>query len=408
MRGILVDVRRLLVVLPTTFCFVGACSYYDASLLDGAGTGGTSGTGTDAAADSNDSDGGLDALEASPDSPDDSSADAGCVNALPPEPPTVADSGGAISFVVAASMVDFGDLEGSEPTSTGYDLDMRCTCPEANGCLREAWASEDACDGPGGRDNMTGKFLKDLGSLFTGMGSSAWNDRVVQGDWSLLLRVSGYNGLPNDDRVRLDWYIPTPFYALQDGGAVPPAWDGNDTWPISKSCLETPPDGETWNIDDTRFYDDRAYISDGVLVASVGEASIEITKDYILAIVGAFMTAQVVQEEERWVLKNAILAGRWPVQNILSQISHIKDPLFDMYICTDNPAYSQFKANVCSFVDIYSGVGTPTTPCDSVSAGMRFETKSAQLGVLVDAEEQKVFCDPSVDPANDSCDTIEP
>ncbi|MFW5741603.1 MAG: hypothetical protein ACOC1F_14730 [Myxococcota bacterium] len=93
--------------------------------------------------------------EASPDAPQ----DAGCTHALPPDPPGVNDAGGDISFIVAGLSIDFGDLPGSDPQEIGYDLDMRCTCPESNGCLRESWATYDACDGPGGRDNMTGKFL---------------------------------------------------------------------------------------------------------------------------------------------------------------------------------------------------------------------------------------------------------
>lgn len=408
--------RRLLVVPPVVLCLLAGCSYYDSSLLEpagGAGKGGSAGTGPDASGDAGDAgdaggtgggagqDGGSDATDDGATPPD-----GGCVSAQPPDPPAVADAGGEISFVVATSMIDFGDLPGSDPETIGFDLDMRCTCPEANGCMREAWATADACDGPGGRDNMTGRFMKEVSTLFAGLGSEAWTEGMQQGTWSLLLRVRDYNGLPDDDRVRLDWYIPAEFYRLQDGGTEPPKWDGSDAWPIRKNSLETPPAGEPWDIDKTVYYDDRAYVTDGVLVASVSEATIEVTVDYHLTIVGAFMVADVVQEDGRWMLKNGTVAGRWPVENILGQISRIKDPIFDLYMCTDNLAYPQIKQEVCSIIDIYSGVGSPTTPCDAVSAGMRFDTMPAQLGGLVEPGEQTTYCDPAVDPAYDSCDTL--
>ncbi|MFW5741602.1 MAG: hypothetical protein ACOC1F_14725, partial [Myxococcota bacterium] len=84
---------------------------------------------------------------------------------------------------------------------------------------------------------------------------------MAAGDWTLLLRVRGYNGLPDDDRVRLDWYIPAEFYVLQDGGKAPPAWDGSDAWPIRTTSLHPPASGQPWDADDTKCFDEHAYVT---------------------------------------------------------------------------------------------------------------------------------------------------
>jgi hypothetical protein len=385
---------------------VAGCSYYDSSLLDPKGAAGGDG-GFDGATDASDaSDASDEQSDAASDAPVDQQSDGGCVHALPPDPPGTVDGGGSLSFVVAASSIDFGDQDGSSPQEIGYDLDMRCTCPEANGCMREAWAKEDGCDGLGGRDNMTGKFMAEVSVLYGGLGSKAWSEGLTKGDWSLLLRVRDYNGEANDDRVRVDWYIPAEFYRFQDGGKEPPKWDGTDEWPVRTGSLETPANGEPWDLDKTKYFDDRAYVTGGVLVGSVAAATIQVNEDYVLSITGGFLTAEVVEENGAWVLNNGIVAGRWPVQGILGQLSRIKDPVFQLPICTDNLVYDQIKSQICGFVDIFSGVGTPTTPCDAVSVGMRFETTPAQLGQLVEGTAPNTYCDPLVDPAFDSCENL--
>ena len=386
---------------------VAGCSYYDSSLLDPKGAAGGDG-GFDGSTDVDASDANDEKPDAASDAPDDQQppSDGGCTHALPPDPPNVADAGGSISFVVAASSIDFGDQQTSNPLDIGFDLDMRCTCPEANGCLRESWATVDGCDGPGGRDNMAGKFMSELAALFDNLGSKAWTEGLLRGSWSLLLRLRDYNGEADDDRVRLDWYIPAEYFTFQDGGTDPPKWDGTDEWPVRTGSLEVPANGEPWDLDKTLYHDDRAYVRDGVVVGSVSAATIQVNEEYQVSITGGFLTANVVQDNGVWVLKNGIVAGRWPVQGILSQVSRIKDPVFNLPICTDNPVYPQIKNQICSFVDIYSGVGTPTTPCDAVSVGMRFETVAAKLGALVLSGEPKVYCDPAVDPSFDSCENL--
>src|SRR5262249_9029768 len=140
------------------------------------------------------------------------------------------------------------DYDGGTPNYQliGYDLDSKCTCVDGavNSCLTPSWATAGVCDGPGGRDNATGALIYDIRkNYFSTFGTDKWNQDIAQGNWSVLLRVRGYNGTPNDDQIDLIWYTPDK---LKNSTGAPPNWDGNDAWPIQTQCLAPQPgDGGT-------------------------------------------------------------------------------------------------------------------------------------------------------------------
>lgn len=400
--------RRIISLLPAVGLLGSACSYYDTSLLEPTGpSGGDAGqdtsvdTGQDADQEASD--------VGQPDRPEtdsnegdtgDASETGTCGHARPPDPPTTSTGGGDIDFVVAVDSVDFGDGSGT-PKLIGYDLDSRCTClGEGNSCLRESWATADACDGPDGRDNSAGDLMTKLSPLFSGFGSGDWSQQAKEGAWSILLRVREYNGEPNDNQVRLDWYVPEQFWEDKGDDETPPLWDGNDAWPIRSTSLADK-EGGAQDVDEPKFYDLHAYVTDGVLVASFPESAFQVSDNYLLQFVGSFITARLVSTAQGWALEDGMLASRWTLKSILAQISRLN--IMSMPVCTNHIAYSSLKAEFCSRADIYSGVGTPTTPCDSMSSGMRFSARPAKLGTVVQQVPAVSPCEPNVDPANDSC-----
>jgi len=318
----------------------------------------------------------------------------------------VQDAGGDIQFVVAMRSFDIAD-ESGDPLNVGYDLDMRCTClGESNGCQR-TWAGVDVCDGPDGRDNAGGQFLKDISTFFQGFGPVDWNAKLQSGEWGLLLRVLGYNGEADDDRVTMQLYVPRSYYHLMDGGIEPPKWDGTDVWPIRSTCLEDPGDGGTWDVNKPLYLDGLAYVSGGVLVASVSQGTMQVDDNFAIEFTGAFLTARIVRDaSDAWALEEGVLATRWRLTNLLGQLSNMDDPVFGDPICTDNALYATVKEKICGYADMLAGVGTPTSLCDSLSLAMRFEAIAAGLGQVVVGTPSPPRCDPSRDPANDSCGTL--
>lgn len=394
--------------------FCAGCSYYDSSLLDP--TGGSAGdAGSDTSPET-----GFDAFneadvgDATPDGPADVANDPPvdgdapettvCVHSRPPDPPPVTGAGGNLEVLVAVRGVDFGDQNGNAK-ELGYDLDSRCTCQgEANGCLRGSWATADGCDGPEGRDNMAGAFITEMSVLFSAFSSEEWSQAAEEGTWSLMLRVRNYNGLPDDDQVRLDWYVTDQYWEDKPDDSYLPAWDGTDSWPIRSSSLID--QGGSFDLDHPKYYDEHAYVSGGVLVGSLTETSIQIGADYALEMNGAFITATLEQEDAGWNMKGGLLAARWKLSSILGQISRIKDPVFDLPLCTNHPVYPNIKQKVCAYTDIYSGVGAPTTPCDSMSAAMRFDMVPAAFGDIVNDPPEDPACETNVNPSFDTCDDL--
>ena len=389
--------------LVSACALAGACSYYDASLLEARGSAGSDAGAAEAS---------LDAFVPDGDAPSDALGDeplasesSTCGHASPPDPPAVQNCGGSIGFVAAMHSVDFAD-ESGEPLNIGYDLDMRCTCSgEPNGCKR-VWATEEACDGPDGRDNTGGQFIKAVSSLFATFGAASWNESLHAGAWGMVVRVLDYNGEEDDDRVRTQLYVPRAYYHFQDGGKDPPKWDGTDEWPIRSTSLQDPGDGGTWDVDKPLYSDEFAYVNGGVLVASVSQGTMQVDENFAIEFTGAFLTARIVKGAgDQWSLEDGVLATRWRLANMLAQLSNVDDPLFGSPVCTDNAMYATAKAKICGYADMYAGVGTPTTPCDSLSLAMRFDATPARLGEVVVSSPNPPRCDPAVDPANDSCDT---
>ena len=329
-----------------------------------------------------------------------------------PAPPS-SDDGGSddVEFVVAFRTVTLGD-DAPPNAPVGFDLDNRCTCQgEGDSCKEPDFATADHCDLPGGRDNATGQLFATASVFNPDLKSSQFSDGSEDGSWSLLVRISDYNGLPNDLQVTVAIY-PSP--GIRNDPCNAPdsqtTWRGDDRWPISESSLldvspDTDCDGTDVPIDVAKFLDVDAYVSDGTLVASLPQAGLLLPIDdgtTPLQLTAGFIAADLIEfDDGQWRLDNGILAGRWRVDDLLAVLSKVQsggEPL-----CTDHDLYPLLKQAVCSYPDIASSLGGPTTPCDALSFAMAFTAEPAALGSVLADPEETSFCPPETDPANDGC-----
>jgi hypothetical protein len=342
-------------------------------------------------------------------------------------------------FVVAVRVFNLGEGFGPEGPAIGFDLDDRCTClGEGDGCVVPSDARPNHCDGPGGRDNNTARLFQQAQLFFPDASSQALSRAADAGLTSVLVRVSDYNGLPNDDKVRTALYL-TP--GIDD--AVPPdcpfaapEWDGKDVWPIATSCLEPPPAGlggatgagggggaaaaggggaggmdctplasvPGYDLDKPLYYDDNAYVSGGVLVANLptSEVIIESANSQIqIKLTAGFATARISPTSDGWALVDGILTGRAKQGDVFKAVSTISKG--GKPVCTDHFAYPTLKQAVCSHLDVASTLGGPTTPCDAISFAVAFEAEPAKLGIVVEPKPPDSVCDADKDPAKDSC-----
>ena len=333
--------------------------------------------------------------------PDGGSGDAGpatCAHATYPPPPESAPEGGDIDFTVALRSIDIGEESGA---GAGLDLDKTCTCHfnEGASCIYPDYADQKQCDDPEGRDNSIAKVFETI-QTFLGaeeFGSKHFSARAEAGKWSLLTRVYGYNGEPNDAQVTVAIY-PTTW---NDAALPAPTWDGNDVWPASAAALE---DGIT--LDKPRFTDPKAYVTNNVLVGSLPQVFINLSGnggDLGVRLTAGTVMGRIEKVGERYKLTDGIIAARWRTIDIFKVTSAISAG--GMPLCNNGDLpYTSFKDLICRNVDIASTLGGPTADCDSLSFGMKFTAEAVLLGSPYTPENEPPACSPEQDPANDSCD----
>jgi hypothetical protein len=356
-----------------------------------------------------------------------------CTHAIWPAAPTSTDPGNDdLDFVVVARTINFGEVDLSQGPTVGYDLDGRCTCQgEDPSCIEPDWAAADHCDGPSGRDNAIAQLFHDLGAVDKDFTSAHYTASAEDGDDSFLFRVRDYNGQPNDDQVTVSMH---PTEGTDDDPCNPPnaapAWDGTDLWAINAASLNVPQGGaggtggaagaggvggaggqsvscglNGHDIDDPRYLDDNAYVTDGVLVASLPEVALEFTSgddNLPVQLKAGFITGRLEQESSQWYLRDGLVVGRWTLAEffkLIGSITNQQEP-----ICTDSSVYPLLKNALCQYPDITSELTGPTAPCDTLSFAVAIEAHPGQIGSVLPAFEAQRLCPPETDPMFDDCE----
>jgi hypothetical protein len=319
-----------------------------------------------------------------------------CVPKVPP-PPVASDDTTETSFVVAIRSVDFGEDAG---VPQGFDLDGRCTCgPEAkpsetypSSCKLPA-DSESVCDGEDGIDGQNARLFSQFAR--TGFSSEQMSNGAENGFWSVLFRIEGYNGTPNDDSVRASLYNAVP-------RAEGPLWDGTDTWDVDPSGLA---DGVS--VDQPLLTTESAYVVDGQLVVSLDASPLFFTDGInggILAVglVSSFIVARIEDGPFGLRLVDGMLAGKWPVEAIFDSLDAFRPD--GAAVCTNDFAFLFFKTVLCNSLDMNAGAPNPVEPCDAISFGLTFESEFARLGTVGEVPTLPQGCPPETLPSTASCD----
>lgn len=330
-----------------------------------------------------------------------------CVSRRPPGPPTSAGGGGAgadsISFTVAFRDFDFGEA----PTSTvvaGYDLDGACTDCTCTGdtssrCLPRPGATKAAItDGPQGEDRGARALFQAGAAIFEPISSQGVKKAVDSGQFTVLLRVSGYNGLADDTNVVVAWFVGA-------GLPAPPKWDGSDEWPVREYGVKN------GDVNQPVSVDTAAYVRDHVLVAgpkgvdgTSREVPLQVSADFLLTVSSVFVTGRIVPSGSSYALQDSILAGKWKTEDILRQVSGLS--FGGVPICPGTPLYAQIGTTICNSSDVSLFDGTPTDACNAVSLGVTFLATPARIGSVKAQPPPTNACAKPFDPAKDGCSSL--
>lgn len=324
-----------------------------------------------------------------------------CAHAVAPAKPTIMSAGGTETVEVAVRSVDMAESTAQTSEEIGVDLDRFCTCQgEGPSCA----GAVDNCDLADGRDNALRTLIQLIAPLFIpDTPSSFYSAQAEGGAWTLILAVTGYNGQPDDDQVRLEWYVSTGLDNVDP--MATPAWDGSDPWLISDTSYLPDMLGMP---DPTmpKYVDDNAYVSGGTLVASLGSAQPEIafagsSSYFKLRLTGATVMARLEPSGAAWAMRDGLIAGRISEADLFEAIGSYRDGVIT--ICTNGPLYPELKSALCTSRDIHAGVQGPAAPCDALSFGIGFSADPARRGMIVMSMPPTPVCAMGTDPTNDNC-----
>jgi hypothetical protein len=304
-----------------------------------------------------------------------------CQHAEPPQRPAQDDpsDGGDVTFVVAVHAVDFA--LSPDAGVFGFDLDHTCTCPGPETCVPAANAPQH-CDDSEGRDNAGGALIQQYSQLSSAFDVDKINTNIQKGLTGMLMRVTKWNGTPNDGQVTFDVFVSTGT-ALDDGGANPvPKRDGTDQWAVDPtSVVGTSPPYVAVNEDSA------AYVAGGVLVANAS-FPFSVGSQYgtnFLRLDGAIISGAITSTQYGYSLAG-VLTGRWDTRNLLTGMQAAKDPFNPgQYLCGTDLTYVAFKSSICRASDITHSPNLDNTnaACDALSTAVGYVTDPAQLGPLV-------------------------
>ncbi len=363
-----------------------------------------------------------------------SGARCACEPRLWPQPPVGSDASSDPPIVFAMRSMTME--KGGAPV--GYDLDQNCSCsddpespcpcaehcdcepvPNAQNCIPPL-AKRPVCDGANGVDNASLRLIKAAGS-FAGLSLESWEEKLEQGNWSVLLSVRDYNRQPNDAKVEVAFLFATEFDGDPcNGEGSKPKWDGTDRWPVRADGLEgttSSPSAEACGdtlgleLDQPLYVDRNAYVVDGTLVAewpeavmlnfsgSIGGLRVELVQSVLTARIAQDGAPRPGESENTWRLRDAVLGGRWSQGAIFKAVGAIQQD--SGQLCDQPAGILLAKSFVCPLLDVRVVPGGPTSTCDGMSFGFGFEAEQAELGSVTnaasgsscdEAELEKVTC----------------
>ena len=326
----------------------------------------------------------------------DGTADAGapCVPRTPPERP-----GTASPTELGEQLFALRDVRLEQPSdwrSIGYDLDGLCSDepdPEVE-CVPPDEMGGVEVDGDDGIDNAAGHELFPFHLVLLGDLQGPVRADQELGRGVTLVRVRGYNGEPDDDRVDVALALAAWGSAALPGGGPPdlptdgsppppPVWDGTDYWWATEGSFLG------GNPDEPLVRNDNAYVSDGTLVVQLPERVPFIFSaagfSFALRLSDAVLTARFTADGQG--LERVILAGRWSINDIL-------DTFPTLGFCPGSVNEGRMIRLLDSAADVRAtpGTGGPAVDCDAISVGLEQTGVAGQWAGLAVAPLPPIAC----------------
>jgi cysteine-rich repeat protein len=328
--------------------------------------------------------------------PNDSGAtDAGVMLAHYPPRPTVVDTPGGAELFLALGW--FFAPAASLAVPIGYDLDGRDTrAPTYDSECVLPTPSDDLAMGI---DNVIAvdQSASDWWSVLVGGPGPPFAEAFnLDGIDLLVLRIRQWSGAPDDPAVDValsgsvfataeasDGSQPAiivehfqPF--LTDGSPAPePIWNGHDyVWLRSDAFTGADPEQPLVQIN--------AWVAGGVLVVPIpGELTLTLRNDLRSVVVR--LTDVVITTPISTALHPVVIAGRWPLSNIRSDIESAG-------YCDGSKEHALLLSDAERAADLLATSSDPGATCDAISVGLVGNGELVRVGGLTDPRPLTLLC----------------
>jgi hypothetical protein len=293
----------------------------------------------------------------------------------------------------------------------GFDFDKQCT-RSATCEVDQTQVNDRSCansnltpfDGNQCRDNEIGKLLKvasmtpTVGDYF-GITERDWNCELYRGGFSIIFKISGYNGRNNDRDVRLDMYTSTglqklPTWTCRATIDAPVAtdwfnratWLPTDEWKVAQRSIDlaAPDPTDPNELKNAIAADVAAYVRGGYLYAELPDGAEFWLNGENTAVPGtrqimhrAIIVGQVIRgQDDLWTIDHGILEFVTSPGEMLQSFQEIG------YCDNMCESFFQLRNYLNTHQDTLTGTAEtlPATPCNGLSVA--FDWKARQAAVL--------------------------
>ncbi len=304
----------------------------------------------------------------------------------------------AISSMRLGSLNEQGVVDPNAWQEIGLDLDGVCTASET--CTSEdpppsckAGASQLPRDGKYCRDNTFGKLeysaalVPQLAKQY-GLSDDAFNCALCVGHYTFLIRVTGYNGEPNDDRVRIDLYPspglekPLPWDCSQPSWVTHPCFTPDMPWTVQEDTLLEKRGGP--DLPDSKIFSADAYVRDNYIVTQLPEDTLfwfpgykGLVVAYPIRLQKGIVVGKLLKGQDNvWRIEDGVIAGRARQQDVIKGFR-----LIGFCETNDKDNYELTTTFVNDNLDVLAdGRNDPNVPCDAMSMGVTFNARQARAG----------------------------
>lgn len=306
----------------------------------------------------------------------------------------------AVASMRFGSVNEQGVVDQNAWQDIGFDIDGVCTASET--CPSEdpppsckAGASALPKDGNYCRDNTFGKLeyssaLVPQISKTYGLSDDAFNCSLCVGDYTFLIRVTGYNGEANDDNVRIDLYPSPglekvlPWDCSQPTWVNQPCFTPDMPWTVLEDTLVEKRGGP--DLPDSKIFDSTAYVRESYVVVHLPEDVLfwfpgykSLVVAYPLRIQKGIVVGKLQKGADNvWSISDGVIAGRAKSQDLLNGFR-----LIGFCDTNDKANYDLMTTFISDNLDVRAdGTYDSNAPCDALSLGIAFSARQAKAGKL--------------------------